>query len=778
MTDDSQSISESPSEQVQTSGSFRGSPLLDGLTEAQQQAVITTEGPVLVLAAAGSGKTRVITRRAAFLVREVGIPPWQILCITFTNKAAGEMRQRIAALLGERDAKRLTMGTFHALCAKLLRQYAEAAGLKPDFTIYDSDDQQRAMKQAFKDLDISSQHFTPSQVLHTVSNAKNQLIDAAAFAATASDFYSRTVARIYKQYAAILERCGALDFDDLLLNTARVLQKDETTRKELQDRYQYVQIDEYQDTNHAQFVIAHTLADGHRNLCVVGDPDQSIYGWRGANIRNILEFEQHYPDAKVIELGQNYRSTPQILKIADTLIRNNRQRRHKNLFTENPPGDDIVVIQCGDEEHEARQVLEFLRKHNEAGVPWGEMAVFYRMNSLSRTVEDALMREGIPYQVARGTAFYERKEIKDALAYMRLLANENDEVSITRVINTPTRGIGDTTVEHIQAYAVANGLPLWEALRRAPQIPALSSRAITAVSRFTNMVDQWRQKIATADERALGFVPGVRDVVEMILRDSGLETFYKEEKTADEAKLANLYELVTAGQRFDETYAEEDAKLPRRLLDYLEQVSLVADVDALQASGGAVTLMTLHAAKGLEFPVVCIVGLEERLLPHQRAMDSPSELEEERRLCFVGITRAQKHLMMSHARYRTIRGLRERTVPSQFLREFGKEGITFEDRSGYGTNPFGGYGGDDDFLSPRPNFAPAEAPRKHWSDDETSGGGLDIGVLVKHPQFGLGRVMQLTPTDHPTRAKVQFQRAGLKTLVLEYARLEIVDDPA
>ncbi|MBI1371713.1 MAG: AAA family ATPase [Phycisphaera sp.] len=764
--------------------------LLADLTDEQRLAVTTTEGPVLVLAAAGSGKTRVITRRAAYLVREVGIAPWQVMSITFTNKAAGEMRQRVAQIVTPRQANALTIGTFHATCARLLRQYPEQAGVSPNFSIFDSKDQTQAVKQAFKDLDISTRNFTPESIKHAISSAKNELMDAEAYAKDASDFYSRSVAKIFTKYQALLDASGALDFDDLLLKTARMLQRNDDVRTELQDRYQYVQVDEYQDTNHAQFVIAHALAVKHQNICVVGDPDQSIYGWRGANIRNILDFEKHYPAAITIKLGQNYRSTPQILQVADTLIKHNRTRKDKPLFTNNAAGGDVKVIQCADEEHEAQVVVDFFREQHGQGVPWRDMAVFYRVNALSRVMEDLLFRSSIPYQIARGTAFYQRKEVKDTLAYLRIVANPDDEVSLMRIVNTPTRGIGNTTVEHLRAYAIANGMTLWEAMGRAAQVPALQARAQSSVLKFVKMVDKWHDKVTNTSAETLGFVPGVRDVVEMILRDSGMEKFFQDEKTGDEEKLENLYELVSAAQRYDDEMAAEaeasldgaevaldggEPSLRQKVHDYLESVALVSDVDAVgdeddaggSVSGGAVTLMTLHAAKGLEFPVVAMIGLEEGLLPHGRAIGAPDEMEEERRLCFVGITRAQQHLQLTHARYRTIRGIRERTVPSPFLRELGNEHVVVEDLSGYGASAFGtgSFGGDDD--DPFGGLPPMR-----------SGGGggsslpYDVGSRVMHPKFGPGKVLSLTPADNPTRARVGFDRFGIKTLVLEYAKLE------
>jgi DNA helicase-2/ATP-dependent DNA helicase PcrA len=742
-------------------------PLLADLTTPQRQAVMHTEGPLLVLAAAGSGKTRVITRRLAWLVLECGVPPWSVLSITFTNKAAGEMRQRVAALLSERQAGAVSVGTFHALCARLLRKYPEAAGVKPDFVIFDTSDQKRALKTAYKELDISTQNFAPDQVLSTISDCKNRLIDAEGYAAGATDFFGRTAARLFRRYQELLARSGALDFDDLLLKTARMLRSSEPVRTELQERYQYVQIDEYQDTNHAQFVIAHTLAAAHKNLCVVGDPDQSIYGWRGADLRNILDFEQHYGQgAKVIALGQNYRSTPEILKTADTLIRHNVQRRHKELFTENQPGPMPVLIQASSEAHEAEIVLDALMRHHEDGVPWGQMAVFYRINALSRAIEEEMLRRSVPYLVVRGTAFYQRAEIKDALAYLRLVVNPDDEISLDRVINTPARGIGDTSMQHLAAFATANGLSLWGALDRVPEIGAIATRTASAMTRFVRMIDQWREKAQRYDTVALGFEPGVRDVVEMIIRESGLEAFYQHEKTADEEKLANLYELVTAAARFDEEdaaeeYVGDEATLEAKLRRYLERVALVSDVDALQDAGGAVTLMTLHAAKGLEFPVVAIVGLEEGLLPHTRSQGSPDELEEERRLAFVGITRAQRHLMMTHARYRTIRGMRERTIPSPFIREMGTT-ITIEDRSGFDVPSWGDEGEED---------GPAVATGRM-----SGASPYRVGALVRHPQFGMGRLLSLVPAHAPSKAKVQFERSGVKTLVLEYARLELVGE--
>ncbi len=716
--------------------------------------MVTTEGPLLVMAAAGSGKTRVITRRVAWLVTEVGIPPWQVLAITFTNKAAGEMRQRVAERVSEPQGRALTVCTFHSLCARLLREFADAARLPADYSIYDTVDQKRAVRQAMRDLDISTGNFTPDSALGTISNAKNELVDAEAFAASAGNFYDRTIARVYAKYQEILTRNQAVDFDDLLMKFADLLRRDKQAREELQQRFAYVLIDEYQDTNHAQFVIARLLVAGHRNLCVVGDPDQSIYGWRGANIRNILEFEKHFADAKVIALGQNWRSTPQILLAADALIRNNRQRRHKPLFTDNAAGANLELVRAAHEEHEAELVVEFLRARRDEGTSWSGMAVFYRINALSRVIEDLLMRSSIPYQVARGTAFYDRKEIKDAIAYLKALLNPADQVALERVINTPTRGIGKTSLDHVSTFASMNDMTMWQALGDPRCLDHLTARAAGAIRQFVAMVNQWRDKLE-ADGADAMFIPSVRDVIEMIIQDSGLEAHYRKE---DDEKLANLYELVTAGQRFDDEYGEQEAPLIQRVRDYLEAVALVSDVDAVDDESGAVTLMTLHAAKGLEFDAVAMIGLEEGLLPHSRSLDDPAEMEEERRLCFVGITRARQHLRMTHARYRAIRGYRERTIPSQFLRELPEEVIDEQDRAGE----------RDDFD--------ASPPRRGGAKSRAAGTAFPEGCIVRHPQFGLGVVEQLSGAGDNARAKVRFNTVGAKTLILRYAHLEKVSD--
>ncbi len=760
--------------------------LVAGLTEPQREAVTHVDGPLLVLAGPGSGKTRVITRRIAYLVRQIGIPPWNVLAITFTNKAAGEMRERVGQLLTERQARAATVSTFHALCARLIRQYADRVGLPPGYSIYDTADQKNAIKTALTELEINTKNFPPASMLGTISNAKNELKDADAYAKQANDFYSRTVAKVYQKYTEVLERNAAVDFDDLLLRTVQLLRDHRDVLDELRNRYQYILIDEYQDTNHAQFMIANALGsiseDGPNqessggNLMVTGDPDQSIYGWRGANIRNILEFEAHYPDARIVRLEQNYRSTKTILAAADALIANNRARKHKALFTENADGEPVRVVTCYDGQHEATWVTERLREHHERGVPWADMAVFYRINSLSRVMEDTLRNAGVPYQIARGTAFYDRKEIKDALAYLRVVANPADEVTTFRVINTPARGISAATVKAIQAYALASNTPVDTILGQPSVLTAVNARAQAAVGKFSAMVQTWRDTcgLTPQDEGALIETPAdpthdvsLRQFVETVLRDSGLEAYYRNDKSdPDQERLANLGELVSSVQQFEDEFElsrdldgiEKPATLADKLLAFLERVALVSDVDSLEAGQGAVTLMTLHAAKGLEYPVVAMIAFEDGLLPHERANHSPQELEEERRLAFVGITRAERHLMLTNAKYRTVFGQTLPTIPSRFLQELPPEVIDVEDVA------------DEALEAQDEGFGGVQRSRA-----ARDAGQYPPGTLVRHPQFGLGRVVQVQPMGAHTKARIDFNTAGAKTLVLQYARLEVVD---
>jgi DNA helicase-2/ATP-dependent DNA helicase PcrA len=848
--------------------------LLADLTPPQRAAATHVDGPLLIVAAAGSGKTRVITRRVAYLVAQ-GIPPSAILAITFTNKAAGEMKERVSHVLGRqvRDFGRLdqpwpTICTFHSLCLRILRHYATKVGLGANFSIYDSADQTKLIKEALKVLDVSSDNFAPGTVHATISNAKNALVTPEQFAGNARDFYHRTAARVYAKYQALLAQNNALDFDDLMLRVVLAFREHPDVLAELQERYQYILIDEYQDTNHAQYMLAHLLAMRHRNIGVVGDPDQSIYAWRGADLKNILEFERDYPDAHVVRLEQNYRSTKTILAIASDLIAKNIRRKDKALWTENPQGEKAELTLCQDEHDEALVVMRRLRDlHEKQAVPWSDMAVFYRMNSLSRVMEEALFKNQVPYQIARGTEFYNRKEIKDVLAYLRLVANPADEVSLGRIANVPTRGLGDASLKQIQARAIANGVSLFAALGQAQRITGVSTRAANAAVKFVEMVTKWRAMagipdeatgvrdeasgggavggesgpyegesasnasfgvdekdesrpeadqdrspseggssdpaglfagtdwdaapldddapVEGADDSDVPFAPpeedagdlafaidpalaatptgarpvpgGIRTLMEEVVRSSGMEAHLRKIGDADLSELKNVEELISAAAEFDEVNPTGT------LADYLAQVSLVSDVDKMNDVGGAVTLMTLHAAKGLEFPVVAIIGIEDGVLPHSRSRDNLDEQEEERRLFFVGITRAQERLILSKAQFRTLRGMRERTIPSVFLKELPADHLTVEDRTGLG---------DVDHGSGGPFGRRTTTDREGSYDRELAG--FRLGQAVRHPTFGVGKILELSGAGSKTRAVIDFGRAGRKTLIVEAARLERV----
>lgn len=788
-------------------------PLLEGLTAAQVRAVLHTEGPLLVLAAAGSGKTLTITRRVAHLLA-LGHPPWSILALTFTNKAATEMRERIERIIPPHlgAARGLVISTFHAFCARLLRRYAERVGLNGNYTIYDAGDQKAAIKAALERLDLSRSNFPPDAMSSRISNAKNAMQRVEDVRANGGDFWSKQFARVYEEYERILRQSNAVDFDDLLLHIATLLRDDAEVREELRHRFQHVLIDEYQDTNHAQFLIADGLAAGHRHICVVGDPDQSIYGWRGADISNILEFQEHYPEAEVVKLGENFRSTAPILAVADHLIKHNIKRKDKPLFTKRQGGEKPIVMTCIDEHHEAEFIANYFTMLNrEHGMAWKDMAVFYRTNSLSRNIEAALREKGIPHVLVRGTAFYDRKEIRDALAYLRVILNPGDSVSLKRIINEPPRGIGKTTINRIEQFAAENDITFDEALTRGAEMSDLNARATGAVERFARLLQSWRSASSFMGVETIG---ELATLVRRVVTESGMEAALNAGKSEDDAqRLDNLNELVTAVAEFEETFAgqqaagvdalndpfgfeidtlseaTEEPPLMARLRAYLEQVALVSDVEAFDPDAGAVMLMTLHAAKGLEFPAVVMIGLEENLLPHSRARESEAELEEERRLCFVGITRAKQRLVLTHATIRTFRGMREPTITSRFLGELPEEWIEWHGRE-EAARFHGGFDQEaqSDWGRPRHGVGgparreksefddPEEARNvKHWTHRPSGGddsSGFPVGCRVRHPQFGDGEVESVTRSGRHTRVRVRFRDVGTKTLIAEYARLE------
>jgi DNA helicase-2/ATP-dependent DNA helicase PcrA len=766
--------------------------LLADLNGPQRQAVQHVDGPLIVLAGAGSGKTRVITRRVAHLIRE-GIAPWNILALTFTNKAAGEMRERIFALAG---ACGVTVCTFHALSARLMREFAPHLGIDPNYSIYDRDDQVRLMKQAMGQASLSTDGLSPTAVLGTISNAKNDLQGVEAFSARAGDFYSRNVAKAYAEYQRLLAANNAMDFDDLLVKTATLLRDRPDLRQFLGQRYRYVLIDEYQDTNRAQYIIAHGIAMEHGNICATGDPDQSIYAWRGADIRNIMEFEQDYPDALVVNLEENYRSTAPILTAASALIAHNTERKDKRLWTSREGGGKVRVAYYDDEHAEAAAIADEIQDRLASGqADHDDIALFYRVNSLSRVLEEAMLVRGIPYRIARGVEFFNRKEIRDVLAYLRLIVNRDDDLSCARIINMPSRKIGTTTVNRLRAYADARGMSLLEACRYGREA-GLPAAAAGKAGVFAELID-------SLSEHAAG---SVKDAIEQVVQDSGLEEMVRHGGEEQQQAWANIEELISTGAEFDARQSElaaVDLEGPAEdlvetgLSGYLHQVSLVSDSDHLEGSG-AVTLMTLHAAKGLEFPVVYMVGCEMGLLPFERASDSPfssggndAKLEEERRLAFVGMTRAKEQLVMTCVKRRMVRGRRMPQAASPFLTEIGTEGVAVEDHTTLVDIPRrsqairGGFfdrSAENDFLGASTERAMIEAIADTVYDEADMDNPpppeyehLRVGAMVQHPKFGMGKVAKLSQPWPRTKAVVDFHAVGRKTIVLSMARLELCD---
>jgi len=703
------------------------------LTPSQRKAVFHIDGPLLVLAGPGSGKTRVITYRIAALI-ESGVRPYNICAITFTNKAAEEMRARAFALGASAGAH---ISTFHSLCVRILRQYADHAGIHPNFSIYDSADQARCIKQAVKNCRLDTTNFSPARMLDAISTLKNKLIDAESFKTDAYDFFSTKLAEIYLNYQNILSELNGLDFDDLLMKTAFLLRDCPDVCRELAERFKFLLIDEYQDTNHAQYSIAKALASSHNNICATGDPDQSIYRWRGADIRNIMAFESDWPDAAVVKLEENFRSTPNILAVADHLIAYNLNRKIKKLIPTKSEGQDIQVDGFEDENEEAHAVARQINELAGKGTALNDMAVFYRVNAQSRALEEALVRNKIPYQIVRGVEFYRRKEIRDLLAYLKLLVNPSDEIALMRIINTPARGIGKVTTDRVAAYASQHKISFFEALKKSGDIELLSKAAKAKLAVFVNMLELFKKDVAGE----------VSPLADRVFNESGLAESLAAGGPEGLNALENVNELINSAAEYDKQ-AEEPS-----LLDYLQQISLFSDTDAYDAASDRVALMTLHAAKGLEFEHVFIAGVEDGLLPHERSNthEDDEQLEEERRLFFVGITRAKTGLYISYARYRTVRGQFLRTIPSQFLFELGTnfteqarhEDLDVDDPVDYDTSQ----------IMPR----------------------FKKGQLVRHEKFGLGRIKQFTDMGENSIVVIKFNSGQLKTLMVKYANLSVID---
>ncbi|HEU4905555.1 MAG TPA: UvrD-helicase domain-containing protein [Solirubrobacterales bacterium] len=699
-------------------GADRAERLLAELNEPQREAVRHGEGPLLVLAGAGSGKTRVLTHRIAYLLATGQARPGEILAITFTNKAATEMRERVEQLVG-RSAKAMWVTTFHSACARMLRADAERLGYSRSFTIYDESDSLRMLKRCMEEMHIDPKRYPPRAIRSQISGAKNQLVDADAYAQAQGSVFEETTAGVYHLYEKRMLAANAMDFDDLLVRTVNVLELAEEARERWRRSFRHVLVDEYQDTNHAQYRLLQLLTSEHGNLMVVGDEDQSIYGFRHADIRNILDFEQDFPEADSVKLEQNYRSTQTILSAANAVVERNRERRPKRLWTEVAGGEPLQLRELGDEHEEARWVAgEIERLGEDEGVKREEVAVFYRTNAMSRVLEDTLVRFELPYQVIGGTKFYERAEVKDAIAYLSLLVNPADQVSFTRIVNSPRRGIGDTSQARLAAHANTTGLPIWEVAERVEEVPGLGAAAVKAVSRFYETLEGLR---ARADEAP------VAELLEATLSESGyLEALAAERTIEAEGRAENLEELVGVAAEFDANHELEGEGETTALEEFLQQISLYTQQDDLR-DDSAITLMTLHNAKGLEYDAVFVVGCEDGSFPHMKALEEGGE-EEERRLCYVAITRARRRLYMTWTRERRLFGRAERNLPSRFVDELPEELVE------RGSSAVGAAGS---WNSPSPGAAEPLDPGPALE--------LRVGDDIVHASFGDGVVTAVEP---------------------------------
>ena len=722
--------------------------LLDSLNNQQREAAACTEGPLLILAGAGSGKTRTIIHRIAYILEQKLAWPSEILAITFTNKAAGEMRERIAAM-HVADSKSIWMSTFHAACARILRMQCEHLGYGRNFVIYDTDDQKRLYKTIVKDLQLSDKLFSFNIVIGAISDAKNRDVDAETFAREAAgDFRQEKIAEAYKLYQKTLQKNNAMDFDDLIFNTLKLFRENEAVLDYYRRKFKYILVDEYQDTNHSQYELVNMLAGHYRNLCVCGDDDQSIYGWRGADINNILDFEKDYPDAKVVKLEENYRSTPVILDAANHVIANNRGRKEKALWTSNPEGAKVLVSSYDTGNAEAADIGARIRNLClEKGYTFGDMAVLYRTNAQSRLFEEAFMREGIPYQIVGGIGFYARQEIKDIITYLHVLVNPDDDLGTTRIINVPKRGIGGSTVTKMADFAEFKGWSLMEAAYRYDEIVTLSASVKAKVKEFADTMNSLRQK-AEAEP--------VSQVIKAVMAETGYMDMLEEGKLDhSESRIDNLNELVTSAVEFEKN--SDDTSLTA----FLETVALTSQTDAYNEDEGRVLLMTLHNAKGLEFPVVFMPGMEDGIFPHFRSLESESEIEEERRICYVGITRAEKQLFMSWAASRTNYGRVTPQIRSRFLDELPEACIEVNDQTVRHTisrAPKIKERGSE-LFSENINFG-RRRPRKKASASANASAGFKAGDKVKHKKFGVGTIVEVKPNQ----VSIAFPGLGIKKL--------------
>ena len=736
--------------------------ILDALNPAQRRAAEAASGPLLILAGAGSGKTRVLTHRIAFLIKEVGVPPWRILAATFTNKAAGEMRERIEQLVGS-EANELWIGTFHSICARILRRQAESFGLDPNFSIYDEDDRRATIRRVLDAHQIDERDLAPRAVVSQISRAKNAMLDPLEFAHQANE-HQRQIAELYADYERELRRNQALDFDDLLIEVVRQFDRHPDILQTYQERFEHLLVDEYQDTNRPQYLLCRQLAAHHRNICVVGDDDQSIYQFRGADIRNILDFERDYPDARLVRLEQNYRSTGRILAAANAVISHNQGRKGKELWTNGPEGDPVAVVECDSDRREARHVVDAIRRYDRLGrYALGDAAVLYRTNAQSRPFEEELQRAGLPYVIVGGIRFYDRREIRDVLSYLRLLINPADDIALRRIVNMPRRGIGDTSLDRLQVFAQAQGWSLSTALGHLDDVPGLNGRARKSLSAFAALISELMAAAEALSLPELGFA---------VVEKSGYRAMLTAENTPEaEARLQNIDQLLADMTEF------ADANPDATLATYLEEKSLLTSADESDNDGNAITLMTLHGAKGLEFPLVFVCGLEEKLFPTGRAVDDPDPqaIEEERRLCYVGMTRAQEQLSLTYALRRYAYGSLISTEPSRFLSEVPAELTT----QNYELDR--GVARSRQRVDPPPRKK-APAPKGvHYEWDAEQSSGFDeivdqddflaVGQWVRHPQWGRGQIVSREGHGEKMKLSIRFG-TRTKRIAVAYAQLE------
>ena len=740
--------------------------LLKGLNREQQEAVKHTEGPLLIMAGAGSGKTRVLTHRIAYLVDEKRVPPYNILAITFTNKAAKEMKERVESLVGH-ESYQIWVSTFHSMCVRILRRDIEQIGYNRNFTILDSSDQQTVIKQVLKNLNIDPKNFEPRAMIGQISNLKNELITPEEYSKTANNYFEKEVAKIYHAYQKMLRKNEALDFDDLIMQTIHLFERVPATLEYYQNRFQYIHVDEYQDTNHAQYYLVKLLADKYKNLCVVGDSDQSIYRWRGANIANILSFEKDYQDATTILLEQNYRSTKSILDAANEVIKHNKGRQVKKLWTDNQSGEKINYYQGSSERDEAIFITETIQNliGDKKYTP-SEIAVLYRTNAQSRAIEDAFMKSDITYQMIGGQRFYDRKEIKDMIAYLRLITNPDDDISFERVVNVPKRGVGATSVERLRTYATENDISFYQAAKEV-DFTGITKRTANTIASFQQMIENFNQQ--------QDFLTAT-DIVEEVLEKTGyIEALKKENSIEANSRIENLEEFQTVTKEFEKN-AEED----KSLIAFLTDLALIADIDSMDDdvldNNEKVTLMTLHSAKGLEFPVVFLIGMEENVFPHSRSMIDNDEMEEERRLAYVGITRAEKELYLTHAQMRTLYGRTNMNPISRFIKEIPVDliepverdsGPTFTSNNSFGKQK-------DVFSQRRVNTIKQEQPMKRKARQAKTTGAENetwkTGDKANHKVWGVGTVVRVQGDDEAMELDIAFPApTGIKRLLAKFA---------